>query len=165
MGACQTPPFNCCQPYLAKQWRWEMGWRRDIAIIPNISPFGPYDGLRGNPRGQRVVTVADSGRRKNVRSALEAWPIVLRSFPDAQLHLVGQGLGPSEDLALWAEHQSLQQQVFWHGPVGRAEVKGIIESATVLLHPSLEESQGMVLLEAMALGVATVGGAASGGVP
>ena len=161
----KRPPLTAVSPYLAEQWRREMGWRRDIAVIPNITPFGPHDGMRDNPPGRRVVTIANNGRLKNVRAALEAWPIVLRSFPDAELHLVGHGLGPSEDLALWADHRSLQQQIFWHGPVGRAEVKNVIESATALLHPSLEESQGMVLLEAMALGVAIVGGATSGGVP
>jgi glycosyltransferase involved in cell wall biosynthesis len=112
-----------------------------------------------------VVTLADDSKRKNVRTALEAWPIVLRTLPDAELHLVGYGLGPSEDLALWAGHHSLQRQVFWHGPVGRAEVEDIIAAATVLLHPSLEESQPMALLEAMAYGVPVVGGEASGGVP
>jgi L-malate glycosyltransferase len=159
------PPLTAVSPYLARRWRREMGWRGDIAVIPNITPFEPCDGVRDSPPGQRVVTIADGSRRKNVKSALEAWPIVLRSFPDAELHLIGDGLGPSEDLASWADHHSLLRQVAWHGPVNRPKVKHEIEAATALLHPSLEESQGMILLEAMALGVATVGGAASGGVP
>jgi len=142
-----------------------MGWHSDIAVIPNITPFEPCDGPRDSPAGQRVVTIADGGRLKNVRAALEAWPIVLRSFPDAELHLIGHGLGPTENLALWADHHSLLPQIVWHGPVDRNEIRNEIESATALLHPSLQESQGMVLLEAMALGVATVGGSASGGVP
>jgi glycosyltransferase involved in cell wall biosynthesis len=161
----KRPPLTAVSPYLAKQWRREMGWRRDIAVIPNIGPFGPHDVMRDKPPGQRVVTVADGGRLKNVRTALEAWPIVLRSFPDAELHLIGPGLGQSEDLALWAEQRLRLQRVFWHGQVDRTRVKAMMKSATVLLHPSLEESQPMILLEAMALGVATVGGAASGGVP
>jgi len=141
-----------------------MGWRRDITIIPNMSPFGPRKGGRDHQHGQRVVTVADSSKRKNVRSALEAWPMVLQAFPAAELHLVGYGLGPSEDLALWAEQHSLQRQVWWHGPVDRAEVESLIESATALLHPSLEESLGMTLMEAMTLGVPVVGGSSSGAV-
>jgi glycosyltransferase involved in cell wall biosynthesis len=161
----KRPPLTAVSPYLANQWRREMGWRGDIAIIPNITPFRPVDGERDNPPGQRVLTVANDSRLKNVRVALEAWPFVLRTFPDAELHLAGSGLGPSEDLALWANHHSLHLQVFWHGLVDRAEVKRLITSATVLLHPSLEEAQPMVLLEAMALGVAVAGGCTSGGVP
>ena len=161
----KRPPLTAVSPYLAERWRREMGWHSDIAVIPNITPFKPCDGVRDSPPGQRVVTIADGGRLKNVRAALEAWPFVLRSFPDAELHLIGEGLGPSEDLALWADHHSLLPQTVWHGRVDRDKVRNEIESATALLHPSLEESQPMVLLEAMALGVATVGGLASGGVP
>jgi glycosyltransferase involved in cell wall biosynthesis len=160
----RRPPLTAVSPYLAQRWRREMGWRRDIAVIPNMSPFGPREGGRCHQQGQRVVTVADSSGRKNVRSALEAWPTVLRAFPSAELHLVGPGLGPSQDLALWAEQHSLQRQVCWHGAVDRAEVENLIESATALLHPSLEESLGMTLMEAMALGVPVVGGNTSGAV-
>ena len=32
----KRPPLTAVSPYLAEQWRREMGWRRDIAIIPNI---------------------------------------------------------------------------------------------------------------------------------
>jgi L-malate glycosyltransferase len=161
----RRPPLTAVSPYLADQWRREMGWHRDIAVIPNITPFRPCQGVHGDLLGQRVVTVANNSRLKNVRVAIEAWPIVLRTLPDAELHLIGPGLGPREDMARWAEEHSLQEQLFWHGVVGRDEVKNLVESSTALLHPSLEESQGMVLLEAMALGVATVGGEASGGVP
>lgn len=161
----KRPPLTAVSPYLAERWRREMGWRREIAVIPNITPFEPQGGKRDNQPGCRVVTVADNSRLKNVKAALEAWPIVLQSFPGAELHLLGHGLGPSEELAKWADHHSLLRQVVWHGPVDRAEVKDVVGSATALLHPSLEEAQPMVLLEAMALGVAVVGGEASGGVP
>jgi glycosyltransferase involved in cell wall biosynthesis len=161
----RRPSLTAVSPYLAERWRTEMGWRRDITVIPNIAPFGPDGHIRPTAPGQRVVVVADGSRLKNVRAGLEAWPKVLQSFPSAELHLVGHGLGPSEDLALWADHHSLQQRVFWHGPQGRAEVKEVIGTATMLLHPSLEESLGLVLLEAMALGVPVVGGEASGSVP
>jgi L-malate glycosyltransferase len=161
----KRPPLTAVSPYLAERWRREMGWRRAIAVIPNITPFEPSHGIRDKVLGQRVVTVSDSSQRKNVRAALCAWPKVLESFPSAELHLVGHGLGLSEDLARWAEERSLRQQVFWHGPVGRVEVEQLIRSAIVLLHPSFEESQGLVLLEAMALAVPVVGGHVSGGVP
>jgi L-malate glycosyltransferase len=161
----KRPSLTAVSPYLAARWRREMGWRRDIAVIPNMAPFPPHARTHDLGSGQRVVTVADGSRRKNVRAALEAWPIVLRSFPGAELHLVGYGLGPSEELALWAGRRSLERQVRWHGPVGRSEVEDMIATATALLHPSLEESQGLVLLEAMAYEVPVVGGEASGGVP
>jgi L-malate glycosyltransferase len=161
----KRPQMSAVSPYMARQWEREMCWRREIAVTPNIAPFGFHDGVREDPAGLRVVTVADNGRLKNVRTELEAWPIVLRSFPDAELHLVGDGLEPSGDLALWTEQHCLQQQVFWHGRLDRAEVENMIGAAIVLVHPSLEESLGNTLIEAMALGVPVVGGNMSGAVP
>ena len=161
----KNPDMTANSPYMAEQWVREMRWHRDIAVIPNIGPFDPLDHVPENVPGQRVVTVADSSQRKNVRGALEAWPIVLQSFPDAELHLVGDGLESTGDLAVWAEECGLQQQVFWHGFLDREGVKRAIDAATLLLHPSLEESLGNTLLEAMALEVPVVGGDASGAVP
>lgn len=161
----KQPQMTAVSGYMAEQWRREMGWRRDIAIIPNIAPFEPGTGEHKDPPAHRVVTVADSSRRKNVRAALRAWPLVLQAFPDAELHLIGYGLGPLEDLALWAKRQALERQIVWHGHVERAELEDLIGSATALLHPSLEESLGNTLLEAMALSVPVVGGSQSGAVP
>jgi glycosyltransferase involved in cell wall biosynthesis len=161
----KRPQMSAVSPYLARQWQREMCWRREIPVTANIAPFGLPDGVREDPAGLRVVTVADNGQLKNVRTELEAWPIVLRSFPAAELHLVGDGLEPSGDLALWTEQHCLQQRVFWHGRLDRAEVENMIGTARLLLHPSLEESLGNTLLEAMGLGVPVVGGDMSGAVP
>jgi len=161
----KKPSLSVVSPYLAERWKREMWWRRDVAVIPNIAPFGPHHARHDGQGCRRVTTVADSSRLKNVKAALQAWPLVLRSFPDAELHLVGHGLGSSDDLAIWANQHSLRRQVSWHGAVGRSEVERLIGSSAALLHPSLEESQGLVLLEAMALGVPVVGGEGSGAVP
>jgi glycosyltransferase involved in cell wall biosynthesis len=55
--------------------------------------------------------------------------------------------------------------VVFLGPTPHEEVLKKIAASTLVLHTSLEESFGMVLVEAMAYGVPVVAGQASGAVP
>lgn len=161
----KRPPLTVVSPYLAERWRTELCWQHEVAVIPNIAPFAGSSEAHIPSFGNRVAVIADSSERKNVRSAVRAWPQVLGEYADAELHLVGHGLGPFDKLATWARRQGFDRMIHWHGPLDRTELKNLLGSMCVLLHPSLEEAQPMVLLEAMALGRAIVAGQASGGVP
>lgn len=55
--------------------------------------------------------------------------------------------------------------IHFHGPVAHVVLMRELEGMDLLLHPSLEESFGMVLIEAMALGVPVLAGEHSGAVP
>lgn len=132
-------------------------------MVPNIAPFEPRLGQELGAR-DIVVTVASDSRLKNVKGALKAWPSVLLAFPNAQLHLIGHGLGESEDLADWARRYSFGRGVYWHGYISRERLHEVLSAASMLLHPSHEEAQPLVLLEAMALGLPVVAGASAGGV-
>lgn len=161
----KRPHLTAVSPYLADRWRREMGWRAPIPVIPNIAPFGPRQVPHAPPLAPRVVTIADAGKLKNVRTLLTAWPLVLEMAPDAELHLVGHGLGTAGDLARWAAGRRCCAQVVWHGHLERADLALVLAASTIMVHPSLEEAQPMVPLEGMALQLPVVGGASSGGVP
>jgi glycosyltransferase involved in cell wall biosynthesis len=156
----RTQHLTAVSPYLADRWRTEMLWHGEIAVIPNISPFAVPDQPLGKRPGS-VVVVSNDDPRKNVRTLLKAWPSVTAEVPEACLRLIGPGLEANGSLAL--EFTDLEK-VEWLGPLDRDSVRQEVESALVLAHPSLEESQGIVLLEAMALGTAVVAGRDSGAV-
>jgi glycosyltransferase involved in cell wall biosynthesis len=158
-------------PYLLRQWKVEMLWFRKSKVVPNISPFQdfsksvpPY--LKSSKElDPKVLIISDGSKLKNVRTALKAWDIVLEFLPKATLDLVGNGLESTGLLSTWAKTNNLDRQITWHGYLGRDEIAQKLRSARLLVHPSLEESQGLVLLEAMAFGVPVVAGKYSGGVP
>jgi glycosyltransferase involved in cell wall biosynthesis len=59
----------------------------------------------------------------------------------------------------------MNEGVFFHGPIDSKVLLEHLVEMDVLLHPALEESFGMVVAEAMALGIPVVGGTNSGAVP
>src|SRR5205085_11099029 len=66
--------------------------------------------------------------------------------------------------ACW-QHMDGRGQVQFIGAVPHARLLDEMAQSQVLLHPALEESFGVVLAEAMAMGLSVVAGAHSGAVP
>lgn len=107
---------------------------------------------------------ATDDKTKNVRRALQAWVGVVESLPEAQLQLAGASFASDGDCARWARAHDLGRGVTFLGalpPEAVPEWMGILD---VFLHPSLEESFGLVLCEAMAAGAVVVAGSRSGAV-
>ena len=156
--------LSAVSPYLVSRWRSEMLYRRTMRVIPNPVPQLEL------PRVSRadypvVLDIADSSPRKNVRGLLLACSEVRKTWPDLELRLIGSGLeegGPMND---WARAKGLDSGVRFLGRLSRSEVSRHLAEATLFCHSSLEESQGICLLEAMAAGIPIVAGAESGAVP
>lgn len=102
--------------------------------------------------------------RKNGKKGLLAFQELQRILPNASLHLFGNG-SEIEGLANKDANVLGLQNVFFHGQVDHKSLENEIKTAHLMLHPSLEESFGVVLIEAMAYGVPAIGGLHSGAVP
>jgi glycosyltransferase involved in cell wall biosynthesis len=83
---------------------------------------------------------------KNVDGLAEAWRIVARRLPEAQLVLVGSG---SRAEVVERLREELPSQTVWHPRLTTAEVAGALDSATVLVLPSRSEGMGRVIIEAL----------------
>ena len=113
-----------------------------------------------------VLSVSNGfGRRKNINTALKAFAIVRRSHSDIEYHLIGDGMemgGPAYEYAL---RNNITEGVRFIGKVSYDETIEKMKMAVIFLHPSREESFGMVVLEAMVTGTPIVGGKKSGNIP
>jgi glycosyltransferase involved in cell wall biosynthesis len=144
------------------------GRLRDVCdIIPNIVAVDERAAAGRKPSGEaRLLAVSEGfGQLKNLAPLLEAFPIVRRQRPGSSLTLVGSGSGDGGEVQAWARARHLDGDVRFVGPLPHAGAVEAMMSADILVHPSLEESFGMVVAEAMAAGTPVVAGAASGGVP
>lgn len=102
--------------------------------------------------------------RKNGVVGLEAFKILQKKIPGASMHLYGNeselnGLAYKDSIKIGLKN------IFFHGFVSNEKLITELKEGHILLHPALEESFGVVLIEAMASGVPTIGGLNSGAVP
>lgn len=102
---------------------------------------------------------------KNGRAALQAFARLRTRMPQAQLVMFGTDHEPDGPAQRWALAQGLAQGVQFVGELRRGELLQRMATLDTLLHPSVEESFGLVLAEAMAMGVPVVAGERSGAVP
>ncbi len=152
-------------PYLARSLRWFAHFGK-IPVIPNLIPALPAvtgDVVRRS--NTTVLCVANASRGKNVRALLRAMALVQAQYPDATLRLVGSGLGPGGPVEAWAREQGLDTQVAFVGHADRDVLADEYSRAAVFCFPSLEESFGNVLIEALQAGLPVIAGKHSGAVP
>lgn len=113
-----------------------------------------------------IISIAEglSGRRKNIGKLLEAFVEYRQMFPNAQLHLVGKYDRNAKIFKMW-KWRGWLESVKFYGGVPHAQLKGMLDEMSMLVHPSLEETFGNILIEAMARCVPCIGGDRSGAVP
>jgi L-malate glycosyltransferase len=157
--------FAAVSPYVAARVEKRIG--RPVVVLPNFLGRGWFGPQGVSDRGPAAATAINNGfgALKNVQTLLRAWPIVRARLPQATLRLVGQGYEPGGDAQRWATRHSLGTNVEFLGPVPRPDLQPLVRGTSVFVHPSREESFGMVVLEAMATGTPVVGGKRSGAVP
>jgi len=110
----------------------------------------------GIPEGVPVVAFAGRiAKEKNLELLLEALAVVISRIPDAHLLLIGGGPWEPQILRL-AGHLGLAERVHISGFLPRREVFHAFCHAQVFAFPSLTDTQGIVVVEAMACGLPTV---------
>jgi glycosyltransferase involved in cell wall biosynthesis len=110
-----------------------------------------------------LITLADWGRLKNGKRALAAFSKVRKQFPDAQYRLIGAGLEQGGPAHRWAVRKRLTEGVRFCGWMPYDQAIELLHSSTVLFHPSLEESFGYPVAEALAAGIPVVASKQAGG--
>ena len=157
-------------PYLASQLR------NQLRVVPTVVPNPMPDSImvRGRDRGGRdfgqspprlAMMLNGWAPRKNPVPGMQAMLKVQDAFPRAELHLFGPGFGLGEAAEIWAKAAGAAARFVFHGRLRHQVALEALDGMDLLLHPALEESFGMTLGEAMALGIPVIAGANSGAVP
>lgn len=158
--------FTAVSPYLAQALQGYTD--APFAVVPNPVAQGVMQRLRPRPEPatRRVAMVCNGwDDLKNPKIGLQACAAFAVREPSTEIHLFGHGFGPEQAAQQWVASQNLQGRFSFHGPVAHARLLSELQTMDVLLHTALEESFGVVLAEAMGLGLNVVGGRDSGAVP
>jgi glycosyltransferase involved in cell wall biosynthesis len=158
--------FTAVSPYIEKQlFRYK---RAHYPVVPSMLDDSLFkDRKRFLDKGHaRVVSVNNGfGKRKNVKTLLRAFHELRRKLRSCDLLLVGNDFGRGEAAEQWASQENLLDGVWFLGTMTHSEVLDLLEDVDLLIHPSLEEAFGMVLVEAMSKKTPVIGGRQSGAVP
>lgn len=135
-----------------QRWRQALSPRAPMLVIPNPLPF-PYPEHAAAGNAKSVLAVGRLAPVKGFDTLLEAWAMVQADFPDWTLTIVGEG---DERCNLEARMQTLDIAGSVSLPGTTADVETYYRSASVFCLASRYEGFGMVLVEAMAHGLAVV---------
>lgn len=109
----------------------------------------------GIGREPLVVTATRLVKRKGPGHLVSAFSKVLEGMPSAKLAMAGSG-SEAENLRAQVRKLGMEKSVFMLGELQRKQVAELMAAADVFVLPSIVESFGMVLLEAMAVGTSIV---------
>ncbi|WP_416139513.1 glycosyltransferase [Halomonas sp. HK25] len=114
------------------------------------------------PESRLLLFVGRAAHEKNIGFLIEMLPRVLAEHPDARLIITGEG--PAQDaLARQAREAGLSDAVVFLGYLDRdGPLQAAYRAADLFVFASRTETQGLVLLEALALGTPVVSTAVMG---
>lgn len=104
-------------------------------------------------------------RRKNYETLILAFNQYLKDNPHSKLILCGSPFNIENPIIKQWKAKGLLNNVELKGKIARNELFKLIDNSSILIHPSLEETFGNTLIEAMARRVPCIGGKDSGAVP
>jgi len=158
--------FIANSPYIQKCIKRYL--RKDVSMIPNALDEAIFfkEERHLNTSRPKIVSINNGfGKRKNVKSLMLAYRIIKKAVPNCRLMLIGSGFEKNGEAHKWSKQNYLFDGIDFFGSIPHKEVLEILEYADLMVHPSLEESFGMTLLEAMAKKTPVIGGKDSGSVP
>lgn len=140
--------------------------QKEVQIIPNpIEQSLILSEKKNQSVSHKFISIAQriDDKRKNIPVLLKAFDLYKKKYSDSSLTLVGDYDANGTLYKTIAQNSSSGVKIT--GKLSRCEIINLIDESSCLVHPSLEETFGNILLEAMARKIPCIGGEESGAVP
>ena len=138
--------------------------KTDIEIIPTGFSIEQWNNnldldLRSKyqiPKDQKILMfVGRIGSEKNISLLIEAYSKIISKNPKSHLIIIGEG-PDQKNCTSRVEELQMNSHVTFTGKLSREEVLTALKQADIFAFPSVTETQGLVVLEALASGIPTV---------
>lgn len=105
--------------------------------------------------GSDLLAVSDIYIQKNYHTLLQAHALLVKKYPELRLFIVGRDIDRAytHELDTLARELGVEKNVIFKGHVNTTELMKLYKNCRVFVFPSLIETFGNPLLEAMAIGV------------
>ena len=143
--------------YLLRDQLHEFGIRKPVSVVSNGMDLSRFPGTaRALSATPKFLHVGRISYEKNCEIVLKAFSLVLREQPEYTLTIIGEG--PALD-SLKAEAVKLQieKSVTFTGFIENKKLPQIYRDYDIFVTASTMETQGIVILEALASGLPAVG--------
>ena len=158
----------------SKQQLLELGCLGEIIkIIPqgtDLNYFPYHERFISPDKAIRILTVGRLSIEKGHATAIRAIALLADKFPMIEYHIAGSG-PERENLTSLVLDLQMQDKIFFHGFVTSEDLKNLYATAHIFILPSIDlhdgfhvETQGVVLQEAQACGLAAIA-SRTGGIP
>jgi len=134
-----------------------------VSIIPNGVDLSTIRQAQAERVDKRIVSIARLSPEKGVDVLIRAFAMVHGAWPEAELHLIGDG-SERQNLERLVEELGCKERVVFHGKLARPDAMRVLKTGYLFALMSHGEGQGIVLLEAGAANVPSVA-TRVGGIP
>jgi glycosyltransferase involved in cell wall biosynthesis len=143
--------------------------KRTVSLIPNPVDDNSFRNTakKMNSNVYKIISVNNGfSKYKNVKTLMHAFVNIQNEIKNIQLWLVGDGYEKNGIAQNWAMKNGINiDNIFFWGETSSNKLLQLYDQSDLLVHPSLEESFGNTLVEAMARKVPVIAGEKSGAVP
>ena len=148
-------------------------WRRTISVIYNpikdeYLTYKRCSEKKCKDNFFKIVSISSSvpdDKRKNIQTLIHAFQLVRSKQKNVQLFLIGQSFISNNNVIKQWNEEGLLEGVVLLGSLSHEKVLKELRESNLMVHPSLEETFGNTLIEAMSCECPVVGGKEAGAVP
>jgi glycosyltransferase involved in cell wall biosynthesis len=140
------------------------GVKQPIYVLPSGIAIDNYKNIEKHFLRKKLNIAKDKkillyagrlGKEKSVDFLIESFKLIHQNNPDTVLVLVGDG-HEKENLEKLVEKLNLQENVFFCGLINHRYIPKVYADADIFVFASQTETQGLVVMEALASGVPVV---------
>lgn len=120
--------------------------------------------FRNTGRPEKIVYAGRLDAVKGVSTLIRAIPLVIKSFPEIELHIIGDHRtgGESENLKTIVKDLKLEGKIIFRGNISREKVLEEFSTAWFSVVPSYVEAFGYVVIESFSVGTPVIGSDTTG---
>lgn len=131
------------------------GIKKPVIFISNGVNLARFHPINSRKDGKTILHVGRISYEKNIDVLIKSFRILLKKKPDAKLLIAGKG--PDMNNLKKITGKLLNKSIMFLGQIEHNKLAGLYSSADIFATASTVETEGLVILEAMACGQPIIG--------